>query len=206
MNKDLGMPPLPIGGWLVFIAIGLIGSCLREVVGFIQFFKLGINPFLTIMEAIMIALLIVNIIYFFKRSKVFIALHIALRAYIVFVYLLIVIEYYSPTVSSYLILNVIWSAVWITYLLCSKRVKRTFVYAADGTMQYNGPVSDYEAQAKDEEVKPYAINGTLDSDAIRQEEQMGEVTQQPADTVTCPKCGANIMAQSVFCKKCGAKL
>jgi hypothetical protein len=147
-----------LGGWLIFVALGLI---LAPVMLFLtsseiaRIFATGswsllVTPgseyynslnapiiiFDTVCNTILFIYSIVNLVYFFRRKKLFPKL-------IIFFYVInlifIFVDYYlnsllpavkaDPSLQSYddLIRAVINAAIWIPYFIKSKRVKATFV-------------------------------------------------------------------------------
>jgi hypothetical protein len=144
MKKELGDAPLYLGGWLIFIGIRLIGGIAANGSSVLQSFNRPLNTLGLITN---ILLLLFNIYSLFvlwlftKRHKAFPATYISLESFAIL-----------SNISSFFILfrsntiegNAFWlpytvvlpaiSILWIVYMLVSKRVKKTFVYNWNNTL------------------------------------------------------------------------
>lgn len=134
MKKDLGDAPLTLGGWLILIAVRLIGGLLVIVSPIMPASSFNLNA---TGQIIRIALLLF-IVYALAVSALFLKRHKAFpRAYIILEAVSIILNISTFITNtnvrdafsiSYFAALLLISILWISYILLSERVKKTFVY------------------------------------------------------------------------------
>jgi len=129
--KKLGMPPLHIDGWLVLVAIRLILGGFNSLGALGQLLNTRTDPDIRPLHIIGVVFIILVIVYFFKRWRHFKKAYIVLELYVILYNLFIAVTFDSyPAFFVYLIAG----ALWILYMILSRRVKMTFVYNWDKTL------------------------------------------------------------------------
>ena len=151
-SSSLGAPAeaaLPIGGWLVLIAFGLVASVLGNIYNCVQFFRLlaaaqsirggfGLTAVMLelFIQVFMLCASVFLVTLFFSQKRKFRPYFIA---YIVSLFVLGVISVavaasipgVTPEVVGQVMAFPIYAfllgAIWVPYFLISKRVKGTFV-------------------------------------------------------------------------------
>lgn len=116
-----------IGGWLIVMMIGLMGSILLEAVSL--YIDLAAGTYLEFgLDLCFLSFAIICLVFMFRHSRHFPKLGIALYVFGLLNNLFFYVTHDSPpnTIGS-IVGSLIGTAIWVTYLLRSKRVKNTFV-------------------------------------------------------------------------------
>ena len=143
MKRDLGKAPLDIGGWLILVGIRLIGGISDNGTSIMRTFILHTNTIvqpigILFIFAILYAFLVLLLL--FKRHKTFSVTYIVLESLTIIFNLSMYFIFYKPDTTlgdmswlSHAVVFPLISALWIAYILLSKRVKKTFVFKWDRT-------------------------------------------------------------------------
>jgi CHASE2 domain-containing sensor protein len=109
--------PKGLGGWLILVCISLFINLLIGLVIFV----VGNNQSLVLLGTTLIACAGVALVFFFKKSRLFPLVFIGI---IVVGFVLAIISNTKEALTQ----QIIYAAIWIPYVLLSKRVKNTFVH------------------------------------------------------------------------------
>lgn len=136
--KNLGTPPLKIGGWLIVVAVILFLNLLYLLIDIVfimvEIFKAPVVSFLTVENLLYLIVTLFGTfvtVCFIKKWKYFKNVFIGLLAYVVLYNVFIIIIARGFTLS---IAQVVISALFVLYMVFSRRVKMTFVYNWDKTI------------------------------------------------------------------------
>ena len=138
MKKELGDAPLHLGGFLILLLIRLIGGIALNGKSILETFRLHLSPAGQVFR-IMLILFILFAFYvsglFSKRHKWFPGAYIGLEICSVIINLYTFLTAFDMNLGSgnvfiipYTVALLLISILWILYIIFSKRVKKTFVF------------------------------------------------------------------------------
>jgi len=140
--KDFVLQPLNLGGWLIITGIRLFAGIANALLAMGLIVQAGLQSAntaaMTALLGIGLIYLIVALFFYFKRYKYFKTAYIGLEIFfILFNYIVF------PAIGFAFL---VWSFVWILYMLLSKRVGQTFVYDWDGIVDRSRMEKAYPAK------------------------------------------------------------
>jgi hypothetical protein len=154
MSKDFGKPPLPIGGWLVVVAIRMIGGMLQNLS---TVFTLGdlpesfVKTLLILYLVVFYAVSVGALSLFFRRHKGFRYSYIMLEAFNILFCL--VFSFCSALHAPTFIAAAIPSAIFLVYITQSQRARLTFVFDGEGNAEIPGD-DEYAAEINNDTLPP----------------------------------------------------